>query len=267
MIELKQVSKTHRSGKTHVRAMHRVDLQIHRGEIFGIIGRSGAGKSTLLRCLNALETPDSGEVWVRQQDLKTLKPHELRAARQKTAMIFQHFNLCLNKTVAENIALPLQIQQASASVMSQKVAELLELVGLSEKAHVYPAQLSGGQKQRVAIARALATDPEILLCDEATSALDPQSTQDILQLLLSIARNRGLTIVLITHEMSVVKRICDRVAVMDQGEIVEVADVLDGKRVGRDPCGEDDDVAGDEDHAASEGGDPVADALGARAVG
>lgn len=227
MIELKLVTKTHRSTKGETRALHQVSLRIQRGEIFGIIGRSGAGKSTLLRCINALEIPDSGSVQVAGHALETLSPADLRLVRQKISMVFQHFNLCHHKTVAENIVLPLRIQKAPKTLIENKIPELLKLVGLEDKRLAYPAQLSGGQKQRVAIARALATDPDVLLCDEATSALDPQSTQDILQLLQFIAKTREITIVMITHEMSVVKKICDRVAVMDHGEIVEVADVID----------------------------------------
>lgn len=217
MIELQHVSK--RFGALH--ALNDINLVIQEGEIFGIIGTSGAGKSTLLRSINLLERPDSGEIIVDQCHLTRLSEKQLRTMRHKIAMIFQHFNLMLNASVAENIALPMRIQKMEASTIEDKVAELLELVGLADKSEAYPSALSGGQKQRVAIARALSCSPKILLCDEATSALDPSTTESILALLKKINQLYGITIVLITHEMDVIKRVCHRLAVMDKGEIVE----------------------------------------------
>ncbi|HZW03008.1 MAG TPA: ATP-binding cassette domain-containing protein [Anaerolineaceae bacterium] len=195
--------------------------------MFGVLGPSGAGKSTLIRCVNLLERPTSGSVQVNGQEMTTLSPVELRKVRQRIGMIFQHFNLLTSRTVAENVAFPLEITGVPAAERARRVADLLALVGLSDKASAYPAQLSGGQKQRVGIARALATQPDILLCDEATSALDPQTTTAILDLLRDLNRRLGLTILLITHEMSVVKQICDRVAVIEQGRIVEQGPVVD----------------------------------------
>jgi len=218
MIELCKLSKTF----AHHQALKNVDLFIQEGEIFGIIGQSGAGKSTLLRSINLLEVPDKGRVIVDGEDITQLKGKQLRQTRHKMAMIFQHFNLLNSKTVFENIALPMRIQHFQEPEINNKVKELLELVGLEEKANAYPSQLSGGQKQRVAIARALSCSPKILLCDEATSALDPQTTDNILALLKKINDIYGLTIVLITHEMEVVKRICHRLAVMEQGRIIEL---------------------------------------------
>lgn len=217
MIELSGLTKTF-SG--HL-ALDNVDLYIQEGEIFGIIGQSGAGKSTLLRCLNLLEKPEQGEVILDGQDITRLNPGKLREARKKTAMIFQHFNLLNNLSVYDNIALPMKIQGFSDETIKPKIDELLELVGLSEKASGWPSQLSGGQKQRVAIARALTCSPKILLCDEATSALDPATTDAILNLLKKINQLYGITIVLITHEMDVIKRICHRLAVMEKGKIIE----------------------------------------------
>jgi D-methionine transport system ATP-binding protein len=217
MIELSDVSKSY----AHHEALRHVDLFVQEGEIFGIIGKSGAGKSTLLRCINALERPDSGDVWVDGDAITTLKPNALRQARHKIAMIFQSFNLLNAKTVYDNIALPMRIQGMDEATIQSKIDELLPLVELREKAYAYPSQLSGGQKQRVAIARALSCSPKILLCDEATSALDPETTESILALLKKINVLYGITIVLITHEMNVVKRICHRVAVMERGEIIE----------------------------------------------
>ncbi|OLS60851.1 methionine ABC transporter ATP-binding protein [Pseudomonas putida] len=206
-------------------ALAEIDLQIHRGEIFGIIGRSGAGKSSLLRLINRLETPSAGQVLVNGQDIARLTSAELRPLRRQVAMIFQHFNLLATRTVAENIELPLQMAGVPAAERTRKVEELLQLVGLGERRDAYPAQLSGGQKQRVGIARALVLDPQILLCDEATSALDPESTQAILQLLRDINRRLGLTIVLITHEMEVIRDLCHRVAVLERGHVVEQGEV------------------------------------------
>jgi D-methionine transport system ATP-binding protein len=204
-----------------VLALDDVTFEVQRGEILGIIGRSGAGKSTLIRCLNGLEKPDRGLVEVLGLDIAPLPEHALRNIRGRIGMVFQHFNLLSAKTVSENIALPLKIASYSTPERHARVRELLALVGLSDKAEAYPAKLSGGQKQRVGIARALAAHPALLLCDEATSALDPETTQSILDLLRSINRRLGLTIVLITHEMSVVRAIADRVVVMDNGAIIE----------------------------------------------
>lgn len=217
MIELCGVTKSF-AGKP---ALNNVGLFIQEGEIFGIIGKSGAGKSTLLRCINLLERPDSGDVIIDGQSLIALSAKELARARHKTAMIFQHFNLLNSKTVYDNIALPMRIQGLSEELIEQKIAELLPVVGLADKKHAYPDQLSGGQKQRVAIARALSCSPKILLCDEATSALDPETTESILNLLKEINALYGITIVLITHEMEVVKRICNRLSVIVGGVVVE----------------------------------------------
>jgi len=202
-------------------AIDSVSLSVMRGEILGIIGRSGAGKSTLIRCLNGLERPDSGSVQVEGVEITALDERRLQPVRRRIGMIFQHFNLLSAKTVEDNIALPLKIEGQSRAARRKRVAELLELVGLSDKAKSYPAQLSGGQKQRVGIARALAAKPSLLLSDEATSALDPETTQSILALLKDINRQLGLTILLITHEMEVIRRVADRVIVLDRGRIVE----------------------------------------------
>lgn len=217
MIELSGLTKTFAD---HI-ALDKVDLFIQEGEIFGIIGQSGAGKSTLLRCMNLLERPDGGEIIIDGQNICKLNARQLRLERQKTAMIFQHFNLLANLTVFDNIALPMRIQGFSEDEIKTKIDELLNLVGLTEKASAWPSQLSGGQKQRVAIARALSCSPKILLCDEATSALDPATTDSILALLKQINQLYGITIVLITHEMDVIKRICHRLAVMEKGRIIE----------------------------------------------
>lgn len=228
MIELSGLTKSYAG---HV-ALQDVDLFVQEGEIFGIIGKSGAGKSTLLRCINLLERPDTGDVIVDNEQLTQLNARSLRRARHKMAMIFQQFNLLSSKTVYDNIALPMRIQGMAEDVIETKIHELLPLVELSDKMHAYPAQLSGGQKQRVAIARALSCSPKILLCDEATSALDPETTEAILALLKKINTLYGITIVLITHEMDVVKRICHRLAVMEKGKIIEttaLATVFSGK--------------------------------------
>lgn len=226
-IRLEAIGKTYDTGRGAVTALEDIDLDIRRGEIFGIIGRSGAGKSSLIRTLNRLEDPSSGKVLIDGRDIATLDENELVGLRRRVGMIFQHFNLMSAKTVWQNVALPLKVAGTSAADIERRVAELLELVGLTEKRDRYPAQLSGGQKQRVGIARALANRPQILLCDEATSALDPETTQSILRLLLDINRQLGLTIVLITHEMQVIRTICDRVAVIDGGRIVESGRVAD----------------------------------------
>lgn len=235
MIELQDIHKSFGANKKGgssnakqvVTALAGISLSVKAGEVFGIIGHSGAGKSTLLRVLNLLERPDSGSVRVAGQDLLSLDDAQLRSARQRIGMIFQHFNLLGSRTVAENIAWPLRIAHWPAEQIAPRVAELLARVGLADQGHKYPAQLSGGQKQRVGIARALATGPELLLCDEATSALDPQTTRAILDLLAQLNRELGLAIVLITHEMDVVRRICDRVAVLEAGRVVEIGPVAE----------------------------------------
>lgn len=227
MIKLENISKSFAiNGKT-VEAVKDVSLAIRQGEIFGIIGFSGAGKSTLVRCINLLEKPEKGRVIIDGEDITHYEGKELRHVRQKIGMIFQHFNLMPSRTVFENIELPLKLTKLSASERSQKIKKLLDLVGLSDKAKSYPSQLSGGQKQRVAIARALANDPKVLLCDEATSALDPQTTHSILQLLKEVNTRLGITIVVITHQMEVIKEICDRVAVMQKGVVVEKGDIVE----------------------------------------
>ena len=223
MIRIRNLHKTYQVDGRAVTALRDINLEIGRGEIFGIIGRSGAGKSSLIRTLNLLERPSSGHIEIDGQDITALDAQGLVNLRQQTGMVFQHFNLLMARTVEENIVFPLKL--AKKPIDPQHIQQLLELVGLQDHRHKYPAQLSGGQKQRVGIARALANAPKLLLCDEATSALDPQTTQAILQLLLDINRRMGLTIVLITHEMNVVKSICDRVAVIDAGEIVELGPV------------------------------------------
>ncbi|ODA42329.1 ATP-binding cassette domain-containing protein [Desulfosporosinus sp. BG] len=221
MIQIKQLVKKYSSRQETVIAIDDVSLHISKGAIYGIIGLSGAGKSTLVRCLNLLEKPTSGQVVIAGQNLTQLSGRALREARQKIGMIFQHFYLLQSRSVAENIAFPLEISGLSKREIKTRVEELLHLVGLEDKADAYPSQLSGGQKQRVGIARALATQPEVLLCDEATSALDPQTTLSILNLLRDINQKLGLTIVMITHEMKVVKEICTHVAVIHQARIVE----------------------------------------------
>lgn len=222
MIEFHHVQKTYRVSGRDVPALQSTDLRIEQGQVFGLIGHSGAGKSTLLRLINRLEEPSAGRILVAGEDVTALDATGLRRFRRQVGMIFQHFNLLSSKTVAANVAMPLELAgELSREQITQRVAELLARVGLSEHANKYPAQLSGGQKQRVGIARALSTNPKILLCDEATSALDPQTTAQVLQLLAEINRELGLTIVLITHEMDVIRRVCDQVAVMDGGSIVE----------------------------------------------
>lgn len=221
MIRFQQVHKSYAVGGRQVAALHPLDLEIQAGEVFGIIGHSGAGKSTLIRLINRLEAPSGGQLWVDGQDVAALDGDGLRALRRRVGMIFQHFNLLSSRTVAQNVAFPLELAGEPRARIDARVAELLERVGLADQANKYPAQLSGGQKQRVGIARALATGPKILLCDEATSALDPQTTASVLSLLAGINRELGLTIVLITHEMDVIRRVCDRVAVLDAGRLVE----------------------------------------------
>ncbi|NPC94100.1 methionine ABC transporter ATP-binding protein [Bacillus sp. WMMC1349] len=226
MINLRNVSKTYQSNHGDVHAVREVTLTIKKGEIFGIIGYSGAGKSSLIRLLNGLEQPTSGEIEVAGRTISQIKGKVLRKARQEISMIFQHFNLLWSRTVRENIAFPLEIAGMNKDQRLKRVDELIELVGLKGKENAYPSQLSGGQKQRVGIARALANNPKVLLCDEATSALDPQTTDSILSLLSDINERLGLTIVLITHEMHVIRKICHRVAVMENGHVVEEGDVL-----------------------------------------
>ena len=227
MIDLSHIEKVYDSPSGPVRAIKDISLHINRGEIYGIIGLSGAGKSTLVRCINLLERPTSGKVTVDGQDITAMSESQLRQARKSIGMIFQHFNLLSSATVYENVAFPLRLVNTPKEKIDKKVTELLELVGLADKANQYPSQLSGGQKQRVGIARALASEPKILLCDEATSALDPQTTKAILQLIRDINAKLKLTVVVITHEMQVIKDICDKVAVIDKGVIAEKGKVLD----------------------------------------
>ena len=226
MIRLENVSKTFTDSNKEVHAVNNVSLTINDGDIFGIIGFSGAGKSTLVRCINLLEKPTEGKVFVDDAEITALSGKELRKARKKIGMIFQHFNLMPSRTIFGNVAYPLRGSGLSKEEIREKVHHLLELVGISEKENAFPSQLSGGQKQRVAIARALANDPNILLCDEATSALDPQTTKSILKLLQQLNQTLGITVVVITHEMAVVKEICNRVAVMDHGDVVEEGEVF-----------------------------------------
>ncbi|WP_435947245.1 methionine ABC transporter ATP-binding protein MetN [Dryocola sp. BD586] len=221
MIKLSNITKVFQQGNRTIQALNNVSLHVPAGQIYGVIGASGAGKSTLIRCVNLLERPTQGSVLVDGQELTTLSEARLTKARRQIGMIFQHFNLLSSRTVFGNVALPLELDNTPREEIKRRVTELLDLVGLSEKHDVYPANLSGGQKQRVAIARALASNPKVLLCDEATSALDPATTRSILELLKDINRRLGLTILLITHEMDVVKRICDRVAVISDGELIE----------------------------------------------
>ena len=220
-ILIQDVSKTFETKDGSVQALKHVSLSIETGDIYGIIGMSGAGKSTLGRCMNFLEVPSEGKVLIDGKSLSEFSPKELRKEREKIGMIFQHFNLLMQKNVLENVCFPLYIQGKKKAEARAKALELLEIVGLADRAKAYPAQLSGGQKQRVAIARALASDPQILLCDEATSALDPQTTSSILELLQDINQKFGITIVIITHQMSVVREICTHVAIMKDGEVKE----------------------------------------------
>ena len=221
MIKLNNITKIFTLPDKKLTALNNVSLHVPKGQICGVIGASGAGKSTLIRCVNLLERPTHGAVVIDDVDLTQLSDAELVKTRRQIGMIFQHFNLLTSRTVFENVALPLELENKSKAEIQEKTAALLALVGLSDKHNVYPANLSGGQKQRVAIARALASDPKVLLCDEATSALDPATTQSILKLLKEINRTLGITILLITHEMEVVKRICDQVAVIDKGRLIE----------------------------------------------
>ena len=227
MIQLSHIEKTYDSPSGPVKALKGIDLTIERGEIFGIIGLSGAGKSTLIRCINMLERPTAGKVIVDGQDMTAMSEKELRKARKNIGMIFQHFNLLSSATVYDNIAFPLRLSHTPEAEIKKKVLPLLELVGLADKAHQYPSQLSGGQTQGVGSARALASEPKVLLCDEATSALDPQTTRSILELIQDINRKLSLTVVVITHEMQVIKDICDKVAVIENGVIAEQGTVLE----------------------------------------
>lgn len=232
MIEIKNISKTFHQNKQSFKALDNVSLNVEQGDIVGIIGFSGAGKSTLIRTVNLLEKPDSGEIIINGKDFTKLNSKQLAKERKKIGMIFQHFNLLSSRTVFENVALPLELDNTNKSEINKKVNELLKIVGLEEKANDYPRSLSGGQKQRVAIARALANDPYLLLCDEATSALDPATTQSILQLLRDINQKLGITILLITHEMEVIKSICNHVAVIDKGKLLikgTLSDIISNK--------------------------------------
>ena len=221
MIELKHICKTFDSAGGEVEALKDVSLKVEKGEIYGIIGMSGAVKSTLVRCMNLLERPTSGEIWVDGQELEKMSSKELRQARREITMIFQHFNLLMQRTCLRNVCFPMELSGMKKADAEKRARELLELVGLPDKANAYPAQLSGGQQQRIAIARALATNPKVLLCDEATSALDPNTTHQILQLIRELNRELGITVVIITHQMSVVKEICAKVAILDGGEVAE----------------------------------------------
>ena len=221
MIELKHVSKVFETAGGRVEALKDISLTIPDGDVYGIIGMSGAGKSTLVRCINMLERPTSGEVIVNGKRLDTMSPAQLRAARRDITMIFQRFNLLMQRNCLDNVCFPMELAGVSRREAASRAQELLETVGLPDKAKAYPAQLSGGQQQRVAIARALATNPKVLLCDEATSALDPKTTRQILELIGDINKKLGITVVIITHQMSVVKSVCNRVAILDDGEVVE----------------------------------------------
>ena len=225
IIQIQHLNKTFGTGPTAVHALEDINLEIEAGEIFGIIGLSGAGKSTLVRCMNLLERPTTGSVLVDGKDLTKLRDKQLRQARQDISMIFQSFNLLMQRTALDNICFPLELIGTKRADAVKRARELLELVGLGNRADAYPAQLSGGQKQRVAIARALATNPKVLLCDEATSALDPTTTRSILRLIQDINRRMGITAVIITHEMAVVEEICSHVAILERGRMVETGTV------------------------------------------
>ena len=227
MIEFIDVNKTYQGTDAPIHALDDINFKVDTGEIYGVVGYSGAGKSTLIRCVNQLESVSAGQVIVDGKDLTALAPSELRVMKKRIGMIFQHFNLLNSKTIYTNVAMPLILNKTPKNEIQKRVAELLEFVGLSDKASQYPDQLSGGQKQRVGIARALATNPSILLCDEATSALDPQTTESILELLRKINKEYNITILLITHEMSVIRDVCHKVAVMENGKIIERGSVFD----------------------------------------
>ena len=226
-IELRGLSKVYQIPGGEVQALNNINLAIEQGDIYGIIGMSGAGKSTLIRCLNRLDTPTDGQVLIDGQNILAMSKKQLLQTRRRMAMIFQQFNLLMQKNVARNVRYPLEIAGAPKKQANERVMELLKIVGLEEKANAYPAQLSGGQKQRVPIARALSSNPEMLLCDEATSALDPMTTQSILELLKKINAELGITVVLITHEMAVIRQICNKVAILDGGKLVEQGTVDD----------------------------------------
>ena len=225
MIEIQHLSKTFAGADGDVEALRDINLKINDGDIFGIIGMSGAGKSTLVRCINMLERPTSGTVLINGRDIGALSAEELRKVRRRTTMIFQSFNLLMQRTCLANICFPLELAGMKKAEAKKRAGELLELVGLSDKANAYPAQLSGGQQQRIAIARALATDPEVLLCDEATSALDPKTTRSILELIKQINEQLGITVIIITHQMNVIEDICTRVAILENGTVVEEGEV------------------------------------------
>ncbi len=225
LIRIQNLSKTFGSGTERVEALNDVSLSVYAGEIFGIIGLSGAGKSTLVRCINLLEHPDAGSIFFRGRNLMELDGRQLRQQRRRISMIFQGFNLLQQRTALENVCFPMELNGVARKERIARAQALLETVGLPDKADAYPVQLSGGQKQRVAIARALASEPEVLLCDEATSALDPQTTDSILNLLRSINNERGITVLIITHQMSVIEQICNRVAILDQGTVAEIGTV------------------------------------------
>ena len=227
IVEIRELSKTFGSGENCVEALNGVSLAVDPGEIFGIIGLSGAGKSTLVRCMNLLEQPTSGQVLFHGQDMTSLNARQLRQQRRKISMIFQSFNLLEQRTALENICFPMELAGKPRKEARARAMELLEMVGLPDKKDAYPVQLSGGQKQRIAIARALASDPEVLLCDEATSALDPQTTRDVLRLIQDINKRLGITVIIITHDMSVIEEICGRVAILNRGQVAEIGTVED----------------------------------------
>lgn len=227
MIQFEEVTKTYQSGKQSIHALNGIDLTVETGEIYGVIGFSGAGKSSLIRTVNLLERPSSGRVLIDGKDISTLSAKDIRQTRKDIGMIFQHFNLLNSKTVFHNVAMPLILAKTPKNKIKEQVKDLLDFVGLGDQAEKYPDQLSGGQKQRIGIARALATNPSVLLCDEATSALDPQTTQSILELLRRINREYNITILLITHEMGVIREICDKVAVLEAGKVIEQGTVFE----------------------------------------
>lgn len=227
MIEIKNLTKTFKTQDTEILALKDINITINDGDIYGIIGMSGAGKSTLVRCINMLERPSKGSVIIDSKDIAELKEADLRKVRREVTMIFQSFNLLMQRTCIDNICFPLELAGVKRQEAKKKARELLEIVGLPDKENVYPAQLSGGQQQRIAIARALATEPKILLCDEATSALDPKTTHSILELIRDINKRLGITVIIITHQMSVVEEICSKVAILDEGEVVEEGRVCD----------------------------------------
>lgn len=227
MVEIKHLYKTFNKNSTSVEALKDINLSIDTGDIYGIIGQSGAGKSTLVRCINMLERPTEGKIIIDGMDIGSLSPKELRLARRDITMIFQQFNLLMQRTCLKNICYPMEISSVNKKDAEKKALELLELVGLPDKANAYPAQLSGGQRQRIAIARALATNPKVLLCDEATSALDPNTTHSILSLIKEINEKLGITVIIITHQMSVVEEVCNHVAILDDGRVVEEGNVAE----------------------------------------